>query len=546
MWNNHSEKKKVQKPLWLTMLILSLICYSLILVCSLAFPFMLPIFVQNPIAAQLYAEYLSSAAALVLVIAPAVVMGFYYIYSSFVGSSIDRSALIKESQAFSEQDRQDQYNTQYEEYNLKQAVRRKSQIALSIFLAIQLVIIGRVFFFSDIPQERARLSEDITHFANNEFSVYEGPIHYSNYAEPKLFRYYSFSFKNTKFRCPKAILASTELLQGSYLVEYLPKTMTIVSITNMDGLVLTGTDREDLQQTDVPDGYWLYGDLTVRRCDEIYGYNQLSEAAQKAFDLMYGEYYSQGVLQGELPTQSFTLPESLTASETRQVFSLYKAATFHYNRPQFRYDTNDTGPVKKLYAGGMISVLYDANQFFEVQQKSAEIVAAMPDGLSQADQCYWLAEYLVKHVEYYGGYQDGKPKSDIGTLESGIEIRVSTENYQNPYGALFEGKANCLGYAKAYAALCHEAGIISIPVYGTVPTGGHAWNMVKLDGKWYHVDTTWMDKGSTVDEAYFLADDAQIRGTHKVHTYGDCVFVPVPVANSTAYNPIVSEGEGNE
>ena len=59
------------------------------------------------------------------------------------------------------------------------------------------------------------------------------------------------------------------------------------------------------------------------------------------------------------------------------------------------------------------------------------------------------------------------------------------------YGALVEGSAVCQGYALAYKLLLSRAGIPAAFVVSY--DMGHAWNMVKIDGSWYHVDTTWDD-----------------------------------------------------
>ena len=42
----------------------------------------------------------------------------------------------------------------------------------------------------------------------------------------------------------------------------------------------------------------------------------------------------------------------------------------------------------------------------------------------------------------------------------------------------------------AYLALLEAAGMDAESVTGDTPVGYHAWNVVKIDGQWYHVDTT--------------------------------------------------------
>jgi hypothetical protein len=61
-------------------------------------------------------------------------------------------------------------------------------------------------------------------------------------------------------------------------------------------------------------------------------------------------------------------------------------------------------------------------------------------------------------------------------------------------GAILHGRAVCEGIANAFKLLCDFVGISCIVVCGKIlnseSTAGHAWNIVKLNGKCYHVDVT--------------------------------------------------------
>ena len=79
----------------------------------------------------------------------------------------------------------------------------------------------------------------------------------------------------------------------------------------------------------------------------------------------------------------------------------------------------------------------------------------------------------------------------------------SAANAHDAYGALVDGKAVCEGYAKAFQYLLQKAGMQSFlitgsstnPVSGTAE--GHAWNVVRVAGEYYHVDTVWDDQANT-------------------------------------------------
>lgn len=82
------------------------------------------------------------------------------------------------------------------------------------------------------------------------------------------------------------------------------------------------------------------------------------------------------------------------------------------------------------------------------------------------------------------------------------------------YSAFKKGSAVCDGYARAAKMLLNEFGIECDFVVGNAG-GGHAWNLVKLDGNWYHMDVTWNDGGAKWDRnartAYLLVTDDYMK-----------------------------------
>ncbi len=86
-------------------------------------------------------------------------------------------------------------------------------------------------------------------------------------------------------------------------------------------------------------------------------------------------------------------------------------------------------------------------------------------------------------------------------------------------GALANRSAVCAGYAQCYGFLLEQAGVESIYVAADTPQEPHAWNLVKLDGHWFHVDCTW-DRGlganPNVNHTYFMLNDEEFNanGAH--------------------------------
>ena len=79
---------------------------------------------------------------------------------------------------------------------------------------------------------------------------------------------------------------------------------------------------------------------------------------------------------------------------------------------------------------------------------------------------------------------------------------------QSAYGALINHRAVCEGYSDAFSYLLRRCGIMCLPIEGgahadntyesaveeaSKPDSDHAWNLMRLDGKWYEADLLWDD-----------------------------------------------------
>lgn len=77
-----------------------------------------------------------------------------------------------------------------------------------------------------------------------------------------------------------------------------------------------------------------------------------------------------------------------------------------------------------------------------------------------------------------------------------------------PYGALVSGDAVCEGYATGAKLIFNELGVVCDIEFGDcIEGGGHAWNLVQVDGVWYQLDTTWNDACGDRTE-YLLTTDS--------------------------------------
>ena len=138
------------------------------------------------------------------------------------------------------------------------------------------------------------------------------------------------------------------------------------------------------------------------------------------------------------------------------------------------------------------------------------------------------------------------------TIIQQTDYDMNVPDNQNIYSVLVGKASVCQGYAKATQYLLNELGVDCSIVFGKVRDGeSHSWNIVKCNGAYYHMDTTWGDasysmNGEMLTEAeapeinydYLCIPTEQLEKTHEIKD-----IVELPDCDSLEDNYYVREGK---
>lgn len=126
------------------------------------------------------------------------------------------------------------------------------------------------------------------------------------------------------------------------------------------------------------------------------------------------------------------------------------------------------------------------------------------------DRRFDIAEEKVRHI--LGDFI----KPDMTDIEKELAIHdyvLNNTQYQSGslqsgfYGVLVDGGGDCADYSTVMISLLNMAGVETKYIGGF----GHGWNLVNLDGKYYHLDATWNDYYDSYSYDYFNLSDSQIK-----------------------------------
>ena len=158
-----------------------------------------------------------------------------------------------------------------------------------------------------------------------------------------------------------------------------------------------------------------------------------------------------------------------------------------------------------------IVITYTSNAREEQQKLDAAIneLNSRVDISGMTDEEIVLAyhEYLTSTVAYaYAAYLQGS---------------LGGAHEYDMYGALVNHSSVCQGYAETMFYLLKKAGLSC--AIASSQNINHAWNIVKVNGKWYHVDATWDDPvwdmpGRSNHDYFLVSFDTMNKNTLVNHT----------------------------
>ncbi|MBR1930584.1 MAG: S-layer homology domain-containing protein [Lachnospiraceae bacterium] len=138
-----------------------------------------------------------------------------------------------------------------------------------------------------------------------------------------------------------------------------------------------------------------------------------------------------------------------------------------------------------------------------------QALATVSSGMKTEEKLLAVHDYLTLHCEY--------------------DYTFSGHCY-SAYGAMVDQSAVCQGYSLALADICKRLGITGY-ILDSEPMN-HAWNMVYVDGNWYHMDATWDDQAVTIHD-YFLKSDAEFKNLKHYDWKIQYSTTSVPVASKS-------------
>ena len=171
-----------------------------------------------------------------------------------------------------------------------------------------------------------------------------------------------------------------------------------------------------------------------------------------------------------------------------------------------------------------------ANLQKRIDEAAAEYLNGIDDSMSAYDVALRLHVKLISKVDY-----------DTLTLQKEKDGSYSSDKIdyiRTICGVFLDGKAVCAGYSRAMEYMLQKCGIECTYVAGVCkkpsgepggPGDRHAWIVLKVDGDYYYLDTTWDDSSSTVQVVknydlsfdYFCVTEEELMRTRTIEKHHD-------------------------
>ncbi len=157
-----------------------------------------------------------------------------------------------------------------------------------------------------------------------------------------------------------------------------------------------------------------------------------------------------------------------------------------------------TVKTKKVYNDDEITFI---NKYIE-----SFIANNLNDSMSNYDKIKMFHDFVINNTEY---------------------DEANTLNSYTAYNLITTGKSICGGYSDIMAIYLDRLGIINYKI----TSENHIWNLINLDGAWYHLDATWDDPIASDGKQYlihnfFMISTEQLLSLDQVeHNYDKNIYI---------------------
>ncbi len=195
--------------------------------------------------------------------------------------------------------------------------------------------------------------------------------------------------------------------------------------------------------------------LNITDFDLIVQIDKVNELNEDKLNELVKDYRVREIILGQIPYL------------TKEDNDLYEIMSKMYN-----VDLSKKLELEKL--NKITNDIYTVDDYRIILHKFNEILSRL-NIEDNVDGIYKICDYIARNITY----------DDDGVIDTSI-------SNQNLIGPLFNGKAVCEGYSKFLQQMLSLIGVQSIIVQGgpSKEEGGHVWNQVLVDDKWYNVDVT--------------------------------------------------------
>ncbi len=278
-------------------------------------------------------------------------------------------------------------------------------------------------------------------------------------------------------------------------------------------------------------GAYQFGDMPSSAENEIafFSMDQPDEEKEEAAK----EFIYRSLMKGEkgVDISDYDIPVSRLNGMLASLLNEHADLYFVSQRYSYSCVDIDSSVDSSVYILIFTFVETDGEAFYKETRAALSVVK---EGMSDLQKVIALHDYLAINCEY------DKENYDNHTIPD--------ESY-SAYGVLVNHTGVCNGYALAYGYLLEQVGIRSFKVRSAAMN--HAWNLVELDGSYYHVDVTWDDPTwdlvGRARHQYMLKSDNALAGHYDWEVSGEGYSAANTKYDNVFWNdvdsPLVLDGE---